>query len=127
MIVRLWKNALLFSFGGSAYMGLELLWRGWSHGSMFVAGGSAFLLLGRLQRLRPKLPFWKRALMGAGIITLVEYTAGLLFNRNYTVWDYRKLPLNLHGQVCLPYFFLWVPVAAAAMGLYTLTEKPLNR
>ena len=108
-------------------MGLELLWRGWSHGSMFVAGGSAFLLLGQLQRLRPRPPLPIRALMGAGIITMVEYGAGLLFNRNYTVWDYRGQPLNIHGQVCLPYFLLWIPVAVAAMLLYSQTEKALAR
>ena len=108
-------------------MGLELLWRGWSHGSMFVAGGSAFLLLGQLQRLRPRPPLPIRALMGAGIITMVEYGAGLLFNRSYTVWDYRGQPFNLHGQVCLGYFFLWIPVGIAAMLLYNQTEKALAR
>ena len=65
--------------------------------------------------------------MGAGIITMVEYGAGLLFNRNYTVWDYRGQPFNLHGQVCLGYFFLWIPVAIAAMLLYKQTEKALAR
>ena len=65
--------------------------------------------------------------MGAGIITMVEYGAGLLFNRNYTVWDYRGQPLNIHGQVCLPYFLLWIPVAVAAMLLYSQTEKALAR
>ena len=94
---------------------------------MFVAGGSAFLLLGKLQRLRPRPPLPVRALMGAGIITLVEYAAGLLFNRNYTVWDYRAQPMNLHGQVCLPYFILWIPVAIFAMLLYEQTEKALHR
>ena len=93
---------------------------------MFVAGGSAFLLLGQLQRLRPRPPLPIRALMGAGIITMVEYGAGLLFNRNYTVWDYRGQPFNLHGQVCLGYFFLWIPVAIAAMLLYDKTANTLN-
>ena len=104
-------------------MGLELLWRGWSHGSMFVAGGSAFLLLGRLEQLRPQLPVPLRALTGALVITLVEYTAGLLFNRQYTIWDYRSQPLNLHGQICLPFTLLWIPVALGAMLLYRKLDK----
>ena len=119
--MKLWKKLFLFCLGGTAYMGLELLWRGWSHGSMFLAGGCAFLLLGKLQQLAPPLPI--RAAMGAGIITLVEYAAGLLFNRQYTVWDYRGQPLNLHGQICLPFTLLWVPVALGAMALYGLIEK----
>lgn len=93
---------------------------------MFVAGGSAFLLLGQLQRLRPRPALPIRALIGAGIITLVEYAAGLAFNRNYAVWDYRGQPLNIHGQICLPYFILWIPVATVAMLLYDKTANALN-
>ena len=104
-------------------MGLELLWRGWSHGSMFLAGGSCFLLLGKLNRTKPRLPLAARAVAGAGIITMVEYTAGLLFNRNYTVWDYRNVPMNVHGQVCLPFCLLWMPIGIFAMWLYDILDK----
>ena len=106
-------------------MGLELLWRGWSHGSMFVAGGTCFLLLGRLQSLRPRLSLPLRMLWGAGIITLVEYTAGLLVNRRYTVWDYRKMPMNIHGQICLPFCVLWLPISLGAMYLYDILDKKI--
>jgi len=123
--MRLWKNCFLFYLGGCAYMGLELLWRGWSHGSMFLAGGCAFLLLGQLQKYRP--PLLLRAAVGALVITLVEYTAGLAFNQHYTVWDYRELPLNLHGQICLPFTLLWIPVALGAMLLYKEINKTLSR
>ena len=108
-------------------MGLELLWRGRSHISMFLAGGLCFLLLGRLNRVQPRLPLALRCLVGAGIITTVELAAGLLTNRDYSVWDYRQLPLNFHGQICLPYSLLWIPVSLGAMGLYRLAEKGLRR
>ena len=121
----LWKKSILFAAGGCAYMGLELLWRGWSHGSMFAAGGTCFLLLGKLSRTRSQLSLPLRAVMGAGIITLVEYTAGLLFNRSYAVWDYRSAPLNIHGQICLPFFLLWIPVSAFAMYLYAFLDKKI--
>ena len=119
------KKGLLFTVGGSAYMGLELLWRGWSHGSMFLAGGSCFLILGELERR--KLPIPLRAALGAGIITMVEYAAGLAFNRNYTVWDYRDQPMNLHGQICLPFCLLWVPVGLFGMSLYRQLDKRFLR
>ena len=119
------KKSLFFTIGGCAYMGLELLWRGWSHGSMFLAGGSSFLLLGKLQQVTPRLSLPTRALAGAGIITLVEYTAGLLFNRQYDVWDYRKMPMNLHGQVCLPFCLLWLPIGVGAMYLYDALDKKI--
>lgn len=121
----LWKKTMLFALGGCSYMGLELLWRGWSHGSMFLAGGSCFLLLGKLNSTQPRLNLPLRAATGAGIITMVEYTAGLMFNRNYTVWDYRNTPLNLHGQICLPFCLLWLPVGVGAMYLYTLLDKKI--
>ena len=121
--MKLWKKGLLFTIGGSAYMGLELLWRGWSHGSMFLAGGSCFLLLGELDKRNLPVPL--RAALGAGVITMVEYAAGLLFNRSYAVWDYRDQPLNLHGQICLPFSLIWMPVGLGGMVLYRLLNEKI--
>ena len=112
------KRVLLFCIGGAGYVALEYLWRGWSHSSMFLAGGSCFLLLGKLNTVRPRLNLPLRGLAGAGIITMVELLAGLLVNRDYRVWDYRGLPMNYHGQICLRFFLLWIPISLLAMGLY---------
>ena len=117
------KRILLLFLGGSAYVVLEWLWRGRSHGSMFLAGGVCFLLLGKLNDVRPKLKLPLRGVVGAGIITMVELLTGLLFNQNYRVWDYRGMPANFRGQICLPYSLLWVPVSLAAMGLHRLLEQ----
>lgn len=121
------KKSLLFAIGGSCYVGLEILWRGWSHGSMFLAGGTAFLLLGKLRRFSPRLPLAVRGLAGAGIITAVELAAGLAANREYTVWDYRDMPINFRGQICLPFSLLWIPVSLGAMAMYSFLEKRLER
>ena len=107
-------------------MALELLWRGWSHSSMFFAGGSCFLLLGKLNRTQPRLPLPFRALVGAGIITSVELLIGLLANRSYAVWDYRRMPMNFHGQICLPFSLLWVPISIGAMVLYDTLDRRLE-
>ena len=120
------KRIFLFCIGGIGYVALEWLWRGWSHSSMFLAGGSCFLLLGKLDRQRPRLPLFFRGLTGAGVITMVELLAGLLFNRNYRVWDYRHLPLNFHGQICLPFFLLWIPLSLLGMLLYRLLDRSLS-
>ena len=102
-------------------MGLELLWRRRSHVSMFAAGGISFLLLGKLRE--SKLPEPAKPVAGAGMITLVELITGLLVNRDHRVWDYRKLPVNYRGQICLPFFLLWIPISCLGMGLYGLAEK----
>ena len=113
------KYPILFCAGGLGYMGLELLWRGWTHSSMFFAGGTCFLLLGRLRNQPP----WLQAVLGAGIITAVELGAGLLLNRRYGIWDYRDMPLNFRGQICLPYSLLWLPVGLGGCSLYRLLDK----
>ena len=94
---------------------------------MFLAGGCCFLLLGALDRAQPRLPLLPRGLVGAGIITMVELLAGLLFNRQYRVWDYRDMPLNFHGQICLPFFLLWIPLSLGAMVLYSLADRSLSK
>ena len=118
------KQCALFARGGAGYVGLELLWRGRSHYSMFLAGGVCFLLLGKLNR---KLSLPLRAILGAGIITLVELAAGLLVNRGYAVWDYRDRVGNFLGQICPLYCLLWIPVSAGAQGIYHRAERMLAK
>lgn len=117
--MQLKKAGLLFSVGGSTYVALELLWRGRSHSSMFLAGGSSFLLLGILDRHTRHLPVLLRSATGAGVITAVELLTGLAANRSYRIWDYRDLPFNFMGQICLPFSLLWMPLSLIAMGLYS--------
>ena len=118
-------QAFLFLVGGSGYVGLEFLWRGRSHISMFLAGGVCFLLLGRIDRTR--LSPSAKCLLGAAIITAVELLAGLLFNRDYRVWDYRKMPFHFMGQICLSYSLLWIPVSFGAILLHRLLHNKLRR
>ena len=93
---------------------------------MFLAGGTCFLLLGKLNKTQPRLTLPLRALAGAMIITSVELLAGLLANRNYQVWDYRRMPMNFYGQVCLPYSLLWIPVSLGAMALYNVLDRRIS-
>ena len=122
--MRIWKQILYFYLGGMAYAALELLWRGRTHGSMFVLGGACFLALGQLRRLRLPLP--ARAAAGSAIVTAAELGTGLLVNRSYTVWDYRRVPMNFMGQICLRYSLLWIPVCLLAMVLYGLLDRQLS-
>ena len=83
------------------------------------------MLLGQLQKT--KLPLPVRALAGAAVITGVELLAGLAANRQHQVWDYRDMPLNLMGQICLPYSLLWIPVALGGMYLYKCVDRAMCR
>ena len=115
---------MLFFLGGGLYTLLELAWRGRSHISMFLLGGGCFLVLGRLRRL--KLPGAVLAVIGAGVVTVLELGTGLLVNRQYKVWDYRAMPMQFLGQICLPFSLLWIPVCWVAMGLYGRAERMLG-
>ncbi len=125
--MKILKSILLFLLGGAGYVAIELLWRGWSHITMFFAGGTCFLLLGGLENAKPRLPLPLRALTGAGIITMVELLFGLLFNRGYSVWDYRNMPGNFHGQICLPFFLVWIPISLGGMLIYRMSNRLFTR
>lgn len=121
--MKIWKTAVLFYLGGSAYMILEFLWRGRSHGSMFLLGGLCFLLVGGALGRAERIPLTLRLLLGSGVITALELATGLAVNRDYGVWDYRQMPYQFQGQICLMYSLLWIPVSLLAMGLYRLAQK----
>lgn len=114
--MQFWKQIFQFYLGGALYMTLEFLWRGRSHGSMFLLGGGCFLLLGRLGQL--KRPPLHSAIYGSILVTALELLTGLLINQDYSVWDYRSVPMNFCGQICLPYSLLWAPLSLFAMLLY---------
>ncbi len=118
------KKLTQFCLGGSAYVALELAWRGRSHISMFGAGGLCYLLLGQLEKR--DLPAPLRAAAGAGIITAVELGTGIAVNRDFRVWDYRDVPGNFRGQICPVFTALWAPLSLAAMGLYRRVEQAME-
>lgn len=114
-------EAILFLFGGQAYIWIEILWRGHSHWSMFILGGLCFVIMGLLNEYR--IPWhWcllRQAVVSACIITVFEFITGCVVNLllKWDVWDYSGLPFNLCGQVCLYYFLLWIPLSVAGIML----------
>ena len=121
------RGCILFYIGGTAYMILEFLWRGRSHGSMFLLGGLCFLLIGGGIGQLKRLPLFARLICSAGVITVLELATGLLFNRDYAVWDYRSLPYHFQGQICLRSSLLWIPVSFLAMQLYTWASRRIAK
>ena len=121
--MKLWKNTLLFYLGGMCYCGLELLWRGRTHGSMFLLGGACFLMLGKVGVLRVNIV--SRAVLGGLLITLGELAEGLLVNRRFQVWDYRGMPLNFCGQICLMYTLFWMLLSPVGFFVYRQMARKL--
>lgn len=107
---------VLFLLGGVVYVLLELFWRGRSHISMAIAGGVSLVLLYGVFTHYPELPLIVKCVLGACIITAVEFIAGALVNvrMRLAVWDYSRLPYNLYGQICLRYSALWLLLCVPA-------------
>lgn len=102
-----------FLLGAVGYPALEVMTRGRTHYSMALAGGASVVLIRKISRMRRGLAV-RAALCGAGI-TAIEYACGRVWNRNFRVWDYRRMPLNWRGQVCLPYTLLWCALSAGLL------------
>lgn len=121
--MRIWRKCFLFCLGGGIYGAVELLYRGRTHGSMFLLGGACFLLLGRLRRLPLSWPVL--TVLGSVLVTAAELVTGLLVNRDFSVWDYRGLPWNFMGQICLQFSLLWLPLVFLGLQLYRGVESRL--
>lgn len=115
MLQKSIKKTLVFSFGGTGYCLIELLWRGRTHWSMYLAGGLCFYLIDRLNRtILEGRSLWTKCAAGATVITGIEFVVGCIVNLwlGLGVWDYTRLPLNLFGQVSLVYTTLWYALSA---------------
>ena len=117
---RVNKYATLWSMGGLLYIALELLWRGYSHWTMFILGGLCFIGLGLINEVLPwDMPLWQQILLGAALITLLEFLTGCVVNLwlGWGIWDYSNMRGNILGQICPQYFVLWIPVSLVGIAL----------
>ena len=62
---------------------------------------------------------WKQALIGTGIVLIIEYVAGYILNikMGLDIWDYSDMVFNLNGQICLEFALLWFLLMPAAVWL----------
>ena len=108
MVKKGWM--LAFLAGAVFYPLLEILWRGSTHVSMSLAGAICAALLWILSDRLRAASLGLRIFSAAAVITLVELIFGVICNLalRLDVWDYSGMPGNLLGQICLPYFLMWI-------------------
>ena len=132
MLTKIKDNLLLYTVlflvGGCLYSTVEIVYRQHTHISMFFAGGICLTLIAATDYLTPRLRFLFKALLCGLVITAVELVFGLIFNvlLGLNVWNYSGEPLNLFGQICLPFTFIWVLISVPALLLTRLTRHILT-
>lgn len=101
--------AAVFAVGGLGYAALELLWRGRTHWSMILAGGICMSIMFLIFRRIPGVSLFMRGIIGAVVITVVEFMIGCIVNNRLglKIWDYSDQKWNIMGQICPLYSVLW--------------------
>jgi uncharacterized membrane protein len=77
---------------------------------MIILGGLCFVAVGLINNILPwNMVIELQALIGAVLITSLEFIVGLIVNVNlgWDIWDYSNVPFNFLGQICLPFSLLW--------------------
>lgn len=118
------REGALLSVGGFGYYALELAFRGFSHWSMAICGGVCLQSIYHMNKKLIQKSLCLRALLGATIITTAELICGVLVNLTFHmgVWDYSHLPLNLWGQICLPFSLLWAALCLPVCAVCSFVE-----
>ncbi|MBR0404517.1 MAG: hypothetical protein IJI68_04865 [Eggerthellaceae bacterium] len=67
-------------------------------------------------------------LLNALVCTSIDFTTGMIANQDYALWDYRALPFNFMGQVCLQNSMVYSIAATLIVWVfYPLLDKALRR
>ncbi len=123
---------IMFLTGGIGYNLIEIIWRGYSHITMTFAGGMCFGAIIFINKLKNTKSILFRGMLCSLFITFIELIFGIIFNivLKLNVWDYSNMPLNLAGQICLPYTLLWFGLGVIIqyiMDMVTKRKKAYNK
>lgn len=117
--IKLFLKYLFLGFiGGFTYYNIELMYRGYSHISMFLLASFLFILIGLMNEfLSWDTPLFIQSIIGAIIVTAFEFITGCIVNLwlGLNIWDYSNEPLNVMGQICLPFTFIWIVLSCVAI------------
>lgn len=126
-MLKLKENLFCFAIGGVAYGLLEIVVRGYTHWSMVLTGGAVLVLLNMINKSK-QINIFYRCLLGAIVITSLEFAVGLLVNvkMNLGVWDYSDKPFNFMGQICLQFFGCWFLLSIPAYRICDLINRKIS-
>ena len=67
-------------------------------------------------------------LLNALVCTSIDFTTGMIANQDFHLWDYRDMPFNFMGQVCLQNSMVYSIAATLIVWVfYPLMDAILHR
>lgn len=121
------ERSISFLMGFFIYSLIEILNRGYTHWTMALTGGMVLMTLYEINR-KSAMTLVKSCFIGAFFITSTEFSVGIVVNKifQWNVWDYSEVPLNVMGQICLPFTCLWFMLCIPAYFLCKFIHKNLR-
>lgn len=116
--MKLSQGLFAFLMGFFIYSLLEIVNRGYTHWTMSLTGGAVLAMMYSVNSRRT-MTLIKSCFIGAFVITAIEFAVGIFDNiiMDWNVWDYSDMPLNVLGQICLPFSVLWFLLCVPAFYL----------
>lgn len=114
-----------FLLGAFTYSLLEIVCRGYTHWTMTLTGGAAAVGLYLIRAAAP--PKTRLLRVSAALCSSRRWNSPWALPINlvmgWNVWDYSDMPLNLYGQICLPFTGLWFLLCIPAFGICRIAER----
>lgn len=109
------KWATLWLLLGEQYFVLEAIWRACkgerAHIAMLAVGGLCGIAVGAVNQIPRfyRLKVVWQCLIGTAVTLCVEFASGCILNLwlGLGIWSYANVPLNLLGQICVPFAGIW--------------------
>lgn len=126
---RIIELTIVFCVGSIMYCLIEVLFRRYTHWTMFLAGGAIFTALYFINLGLKTRSFVLRGLIGALVITAVEFLVGIVVNLIFhlNVWNYSSIPGNILGQICPRFSFCWFLLSIVAVYVVVFLHWQLNK
>ena len=111
---------IIFVISGFIYIMLELFWRGRTHWTMFLCAGLCGLVIANVNNnlLNFETDFRIQVIVSALCCTIFEFLFGLIFNGDFSIWDYRETWGTIHwlgDQVNILFFGVWLLISLFAL------------
>ena len=131
--------SVIFLVSGFIYTMLELMWRGRTHWTMFLCAGLCGLVMANINNnlLEFNTDFLEQVFVSALCCTTFEFLFGIIFNGDFSIWDYRGLWGTIHvlgDQVNILFFGIWIIISFFSLLFLDwlqwklkLAEKPYYR